>query len=50
VARAMRGVATRYPKFVKTYGRVMSIEDFLTMHAPEKTAKRCGPSPTTISI
>jgi sulfur-oxidizing protein SoxA len=35
--RAMRGVATRYPKFVKTYGRVMSVEDFLEVHAPETT-------------
>ena len=25
----MRGVATRYPRFVTAYGRVMSIEDFL---------------------
>ena len=38
-ARAMRGVATRYPKFVKTYGRVMSVEDFLTMHVPETTGR-----------
>ena len=35
--RAMRGAATRYPKFVKTYGRVMSVEDFLEVHAPETT-------------
>jgi sulfur-oxidizing protein SoxA len=34
-ATAMRGVATRYPKFVKANARVMSIEDFLTVHAPE---------------
>jgi L-cysteine S-thiosulfotransferase len=33
--RAMKGVATRYPKLVKAYGRVMSIEDFLTVHGPE---------------
>jgi L-cysteine S-thiosulfotransferase len=39
VGRAMRGVATRYPKFVKTYGRVMSLEDFFTMHAPETTGR-----------
>jgi sulfur-oxidizing protein SoxA len=37
VARAMRGVATRYPRFVKAYGRVMSVEDFLEVHAPETT-------------
>jgi sulfur-oxidizing protein SoxA len=39
VERAMRGVATRYPKFVRAYGRVMSIEDFLTVHAPETTGR-----------
>jgi len=38
-ARAMRGVAPRYPKLVKTYGRVMSLEDFLEMHAPETTGR-----------
>jgi sulfur-oxidizing protein SoxA len=38
-AQAMRGVATRYPKFVKAYRRVMSIEDFLTVHAPETTGR-----------
>src|SRR5262249_56795704 len=36
-ARAMRGVAVRYPRFVRQTGRVMSIEDFLTVHAPETT-------------
>jgi sulfur-oxidizing protein SoxA len=36
-AKAMRGVATRYPQYVAAYKRVMSIEDFLTMHAPETT-------------
>jgi L-cysteine S-thiosulfotransferase len=35
--KAMRGVATRYPRFVRAHGRVMSIEDFLTVHAPETT-------------
>ncbi|PYN45479.1 MAG: sulfur oxidation c-type cytochrome SoxA [Candidatus Rokuibacteriota bacterium] len=39
VARAMRGVATRYPKFVKAYRRVMSVEDFLAVHAPETTGR-----------
>ena len=38
-ARAMRGVATQYPKFVKAYGRVMSLEDFLEVHAPETTGR-----------
>jgi L-cysteine S-thiosulfotransferase len=35
--KAMKGVATRYPKFMSTYGRVMSIEDYLTVHTPERT-------------
>jgi sulfur-oxidizing protein SoxA len=34
---AMKGVATRYPRFVPKYRRVMSIEDFLTVHGPETT-------------
>lgn len=34
---AMKGVATRYPQHVARYDRVMSIEDFLTVHAPETT-------------
>jgi len=33
----MKGVATRYPKYVAKYQRVMSIEDFLTVHVPETT-------------
>src|SRR5262249_31688358 len=37
---AMRGVATRFPKFIPRYGRVMSIEDFLTVHGPETTGTR----------
>ena len=36
---AMKGVATRYPRFVAAYGRVMSIEDFLTVHAPATTGR-----------
>ena len=39
VRRAMRGVAVGYPKFVKTYGRVMSLEDFLSVHAPATTGR-----------
>jgi len=35
--KAMKGVATRYPRYVKAHQRVMSIEDFLTVHAPETT-------------
>ena len=34
---AMRGVATRYPQYVARYRRVMSLEDFLTVHSPETT-------------
>jgi L-cysteine S-thiosulfotransferase len=36
---AMKSVATRYPRFVKTYGRVMSLEDFLTVHGPATTGR-----------
>ena len=39
VDRAMKGVATRYPRHVKSHRRVMSIEDFLTMHGPETTGR-----------
>jgi sulfur-oxidizing protein SoxA len=35
----MRGVATRYPRFVPATRRVMSIEDLLTVHAPETTGR-----------
>ncbi len=38
-ARSMNGVATRYPKPVARYGRVMSIEDFVSVHAPETTGR-----------
>jgi sulfur-oxidizing protein SoxA len=38
-ARSMRGVATRYPKPIAAYGRVMAIEDFLSVHAPETTGR-----------
>ena len=34
---AMKGVATRYPRFDAKHGRVMSIEDFLTVHGPQTT-------------
>lgn len=33
--KSMKGVATRYPKYVAKYQRVISIEDFLTIHVPE---------------
>lgn len=35
----MKGVAARYPKFVKPYGRVMNLEDYLTVHGPETTGR-----------
>ena len=34
---AMKGVATRYPRHVARYRRVMSVEDFLAVHGPETT-------------
>jgi sulfur-oxidizing protein SoxA len=37
--KAMRGVATRYPQYVKRYQRVMSIEDLLTVHSPDRTGR-----------
>jgi sulfur-oxidizing protein SoxA len=39
LARAMRGVATRYPKYVPAWRRVMSLEDFLAVHGPETTGR-----------
>jgi L-cysteine S-thiosulfotransferase len=38
VERSMRGVAPRYPRHVAAHGRVMAIEDFLSVHGPETTA------------
>src|SRR5216117_4074906 len=35
----MKGVATRYPRFVKAYARVMSVEDFLAVHGPARTGR-----------
>jgi sulfur-oxidizing protein SoxA len=37
--KSMRGVATRFPKYLAKYGRVMSVEDFLSVHAPETTGR-----------
>jgi L-cysteine S-thiosulfotransferase len=34
---SMKGAATRYPKYVKAYQRVMSLEDHLAAHAPDAT-------------
>jgi len=36
---AMKGVAAKYPKYFSAYGRVMSVGDFLTVHAPETTGR-----------
>ena len=38
-AIAMRGIATRYPRLVASTSRVMSIEDFLTVHGPATTGR-----------
>jgi len=35
--KAMQGVATKYPMYIAKHGRIMSIEDLLTVHAPETT-------------
>jgi L-cysteine S-thiosulfotransferase len=35
--KAMQGVAARYPQYVAGYRRVMSIEDLLAVHAPERS-------------
>ena len=37
--RSLRGVATKYPKYLSAYGRVMSVGDFLTVHAPHTTGR-----------
>jgi sulfur-oxidizing protein SoxA len=37
VIKSMEGVATRYPKWSAQHRRMMSIEDFLAVHAPETT-------------
>ena len=39
VDAAMKGVAARYPHFVKKYGRIVSLEDFLSAHGPETTGR-----------
>ncbi|MEK7820421.1 MAG: sulfur oxidation c-type cytochrome SoxA [Pseudomonadota bacterium] len=35
--KSMKGVATRYPRFVKEHSRIMSVEEFLQMHGPATT-------------
>jgi sulfur-oxidizing protein SoxA len=49
--QAMRGVATRFPKYVKVYQRVMSVEDFLTVHGPETTGRAlAAESPENLNL
>ena len=36
---SMKGVATRYPRYVPAHRRVMSIEDLLTVHGPATTGR-----------
>ena len=38
-AASMRGVGTHYPKHVTAHGRVMALEDFLSVHGPETTGR-----------
>jgi sulfur-oxidizing protein SoxA len=42
-AKSMRRVAARYPKWVKQYGRVMSIEDYLGAHGPDTSGRAFPP-------
>jgi sulfur-oxidizing protein SoxA len=42
-ARAMPGVATRYPRVVAEHGRVMSLEDLLGVHAEATTGRSLPP-------
>ncbi|MEW5862741.1 MAG: hypothetical protein AB1773_04000 [Pseudomonadota bacterium] len=37
VIASMVGVGARYPKWMAKYSRMMSVEDFLAVHAPETT-------------
>jgi len=39
VETSMRGAATRYPRYVTAYRRVMAVEDFLGVHGPETTGR-----------
>ena len=39
VEKSMRGAATRYPRYVTAYRRMMAIEDFLGVHGPETTGR-----------
>jgi L-cysteine S-thiosulfotransferase len=42
--QSMAGVATKWPRFVPEYGRVMSIEDFLAPHAEETLGENLYPT------
>lgn len=49
--RAMRGVAARFPKYVPKYGRVMAVEDYLAVHAPETTGREmAAESPANLNM
>src|SRR5439155_22110657 len=49
--KAMKGVATRYPKYLPAYRRVMSVEDSLTVHAPERPGNEVlAQSPTHLAM
>ncbi len=37
VEKSMKGIAARYPRFVKEHGRIMSMEEFLQSHGPATT-------------
>ncbi len=39
VIASMAGVGARYPKWVARHSRMMSVEDFLAVHAPETTGQ-----------
>jgi L-cysteine S-thiosulfotransferase len=42
--QSMRGVATKWPKYVPEYNRVMSLEDFLAPHAEETLGQHLYPA------
>ncbi len=51
IATAMRGIATRYPRYLPAYQRVMSLEDYLPPHVAETTGARLlGHSPEHIRL
>lgn len=37
IEKAMKGVATKYPRFLAQYGRAMSIEDLIAWHGMDET-------------